>query len=222
MDSGNGAALRGAGNPYSEENEADEDVDQGRFLQEPFVYSDCDGYYNNHLVIVLFLVAITFLIFTSCMFAEQVEAIETNQGKIARMKMKVGRGGTELTRVTEEFNEMFGGNSPNVSWHWFIPLRVQFPGSMEKVVLGYEWDKSFDSGPYMQDEDEEGSSSVENLEAQQISTDAGGTNTFPDVPNVESSVDMEDITLDESSVNSGQSGGMKKRTKSRDDVPELT
>lgn len=43
---------------------------------------------------------------------------------------------------------MFGGNSNKVAWHWFLPTRVEFPRGMEKVVLGYEWDETFDPVPY--------------------------------------------------------------------------
>lgn len=68
-----------------------------------YVHEECEDFYQTWSIIVLFCVAITFLIFTGCMLVEQVEAIQTNQGKIARMKMRVGQGGTELSRVTEEF-----------------------------------------------------------------------------------------------------------------------
>ena len=63
---------------------------------------------------------------------------------------RVGQGGTELSRVTEEFNEMFGGESNEVAWHWFLPLQVEFPRGMQKVVLGYEWDETFDPTPYQE------------------------------------------------------------------------
>jgi hypothetical protein len=46
-----------------------------------------------------------FLIFTVSMGCEQLEAIDTGRGKIARMKMSVGATGTEFARVSEEFNE---------------------------------------------------------------------------------------------------------------------
>jgi hypothetical protein len=123
------------------------EMDQGRFLlarllggdpvgqENHYVYAECADFYSTFSIIALFISAITFLIFTGCMMVEQIEAIQTNQGKIARMKMRVGQGGTELSRVTEEFNEMFGGNSPNVQWHWFVPLPVQFPSGMHKVSL---------------------------------------------------------------------------------------
>jgi hypothetical protein len=68
------------------------------------------------------------------------------------MKMKIGQGGTELERVTYDFNEMFGGNSAHPTWHWFIPLKVEFPDNMHKVVLGYEWDPTFGDKPYQEDD----------------------------------------------------------------------
>jgi hypothetical protein len=61
-----------------------------------------------------------------------------------------GQGGTELSRVTEEFNEMFGGESNEDAWHWFLPLQVEFPPGMQKVVLGYERDETFDPTPYQE------------------------------------------------------------------------
>jgi hypothetical protein len=39
-----------------------------------------------------------------------------------------------------------------VSWHWFFPLDVKFPGSMIKVVLGYEWDPTFGEKPYQEND----------------------------------------------------------------------
>jgi hypothetical protein len=89
------------------------------------------------------------------MLCDTVDAIRTNSSKIARMKMRVGTAGTELSRVTEEFNEMFGGESNAVAWHWFIPVSPQFPRGMKKVVLGYEWDETFENQPYEEQNDEE-------------------------------------------------------------------
>jgi hypothetical protein len=127
-----------------------------RFLSSSPNYArqECHGWYDHTAVMVLFITSLIFLIFTCCMLVEQFEAIETNASKIARMKMRVGQAGTELSRVTEEFNEMFGGKDKNVAWHWFLPLSVDFPRGMRKVVLGYEWDETFDPVPY--DEDERG------------------------------------------------------------------
>ena len=124
---------------------------------------ECAGYLQSTSVILLFIASIIFLIFTICMMVEQVDAIQTNASKIARMKMSVGQAGTELRRVTEEFNEMFGGEDNKVTWHWFMPLPVEFPRGMGKVVLGYEWDETFDPVPYYEggDNDEEEGKIVE-------------------------------------------------------------
>jgi hypothetical protein len=112
--------------------------------------------YDYHLVVMVFVISIVFLIFTCSMLVEQIDAIQSNTGKIARMKMRVGQAGTELSRVTHAFNEMFGGESPRVAWHWFLPLPVKFPKGMDAVVLGYEWDESFEPVPYQSpDEDED-------------------------------------------------------------------
>lgn len=111
---------------------------------------ECRGWDESYFGLILLIVSVVFGIFTSCMLCEQIDAIKTNRSKIARMKMRVGETGTELCRVTEEFNEMFGGTSNNVAWHWFVPLPVEFPRGMEKVVLGYEWDISFEPVPYQE------------------------------------------------------------------------
>lgn len=66
-------------------------------------------------------------------------------GKIARMKQSVGQTGTQFNVVTSEFNEMFGGTSPRPAWHWFVPIPVRFPGAMQQVVLGYDYDPSYDA-----------------------------------------------------------------------------
>jgi hypothetical protein len=129
--------------------------DQTRLFRYLVMEKACTSWNESIFVLVLFLVTVVFLVFTLVMLLDQKEAIETNASKIARMKMRVGEGGTELSRVTEEFNEMFGGNDKNVTWHWFLPLPVEFPRGMEKVVLGYEWDETFDQVPY-----DDGSSSA--------------------------------------------------------------
>ena len=113
-----------------------------------YKYPECNTFYSSHFVLGLLICSLVFLVFTCTMGCEQFEAIETGKGKIARMKMRVGNSGTEFQRVTEEFNEMFGGDSPQVSLHWFLPQDVKFPRGMKKVVLGYEWDESFDPEPY--------------------------------------------------------------------------
>lgn len=122
--------------------------DQNHRFLETIYKQECQGFYNSYATLILLIVSVIFMIFTCCMLFEQIEAISTNASKIARMKMRVGQAGTELARVTEEFNEMFGGNSNDVAWHWFLPIEVEFPRGMKKVVLGYEWDETFDAVPY--------------------------------------------------------------------------
>jgi len=114
---------------------------------------ECISWNESYAGLILLTISVIFFLFTSCMFVEQIEAINTNASKIARMKMSVGLGGTELERVTEEFNEMFGGNSNRVSWHWFIPTPIEFPQGMKKAVLGYDWDETFDAVPYQESRD---------------------------------------------------------------------
>lgn len=111
---------------------------------------ECNGWNESYSGLVLLVVSVVFFLFTSCMLVEQIEAIQTNTSKIARMKMSVGNAGTELSRVTEEFNEMFGGDNNQVALHWLIPTPVRFPNGMKKVVLGYDWDETFDAVPYQE------------------------------------------------------------------------
>merc|ERR1711935_579359 len=120
------------------------------FLKKKERYAECMGWNESYSGLVLLVVSVVFFLFTSCMLAEQIEAIKTNTSKIARMKMSVGHAGTELTRVTEEFNEMFGGDSNQVAIHWFLPIPIEFPNGMKNVVLGYDWDETFDALPYQE------------------------------------------------------------------------
>lgn len=133
-----------------------------------YVYPECTTFYEYNLVLVLFVASIVFMIFTCSMLVENIEAIETNTGKIARMKMRVGKGGTELSRVTHAFNEMFGGDSERVAWHWFLPLPVKFPTCMDKVVLGYEWDPTFEPAPFVTPDEDEDADDDETMMAEVI------------------------------------------------------
>lgn len=125
-----------------------------------YVYEGCDdGSLNSLQVICLLIVAVVFLTFTSCMLCEQIEPIQSNISKIARMKMSRGEGVEEFSRVTSEFNEMFGGTSPNMSLHWFLPLSVHFPdeNSMMKV-MGYEYRHEWNGEIYAEPSSPDGSS----------------------------------------------------------------
>jgi len=140
----------------------DDDDDNARTLQhEPlrnleshYVYDDCNDFYASKCVLALFVCSVVFFIFTLSMGCEQLEAIKSGKGKIARMKLRAGHVGSDYERVTEEFNQLFGGTSPHPAWHWFVPIPVQFPRGMKKVILGYEWDESMSGGPYQEDDED--------------------------------------------------------------------
>jgi hypothetical protein len=150
-----------------------------------YVYAECNHLYDYNLVLILFVASIVFMIFTCSMLVENIEAIESNTGKIARMKMRVGKGGTELSRVTSQFNEMFGGNTDKVAWHWFLPLPVKFPKGMEKVVLGYEWDPTFEPVPFEspdEDDNEVTAAEVVGDKGEPLDVEAGGLQADPNKP----------------------------------------
>eukprot|EP00545_Synedropsis_sp_CCMP1620_P013942 CAMPEP_0119006392 /NCGR_PEP_ID=MMETSP1176-20130426/2270_1 /TAXON_ID=265551 /ORGANISM="Synedropsis recta cf, Strain CCMP1620" /LENGTH=322 /DNA_ID=CAMNT_0006958301 /DNA_START=231 /DNA_END=1199 /DNA_ORIENTATION=- len=180
--------------------------DATRFLKE-YVYPECNTLFSNYFVFALLIVAVTFMIFTCCMLTEQIEAIESNQSKIARMKLKVGQGGTELERVSHDFNEMFGGNTPHATWHWFLPLSIKFPQSMDKIVLGYEWDPTFGDEPFAEDDMVAAIKGENTLETDEEA--AVGLKSIIGKP-------KEDDSLADSSLsNSLHSVGAKKRTNSK-------
>lgn len=75
--------------------------------------------------------------------------MDTNMSKIARMKTRAGLvAAGEYAPVAKEFNEVFGGEHPTMSWHWFLPLPVRFPEWAKDNIMGYEWDLTFPSVPY--------------------------------------------------------------------------
>uniref|UniRef100_A0A7S4RB24 Palmitoyltransferase n=1 Tax=Ditylum brightwellii TaxID=49249 RepID=A0A7S4RB24_9STRA len=130
------------------------DDDGGHFLggmsstNNNNLYQECNLFYTKR-VLILCIVTILFLLFTLAMLIEQAEAISENTGKIARMQMRAGRAGNELRRVTNQFNEMFGGDSPHVALHWFVPVPPKFPDDVSRDrVLGYTWDIGCGDGPY--------------------------------------------------------------------------
>jgi tellurite resistance protein TehA-like permease len=53
------------------------------------VYAEeCRGWNESYASLILLIISVVFLIFTACMLFENLEAIETNASKIARMKMR--------------------------------------------------------------------------------------------------------------------------------------
>mmetsp|Transcript_23323 Transcript_23323/g.55156 ORF Transcript_23323/g.55156 Transcript_23323/m.55156 type:complete len:392 (+) Transcript_23323:239-1414(+) len=151
------------------------------------IESWCTRWNESYYGLALLVISVIFFLFTSCMLSEQVEAIKTNTSKIARMKMSVGNAGTELSRVTEEFNEMFGGDSNRVAIHWFLPLPVEYPNGMKKVVLGYDWDETFEAVPYKEPDSGD-------LEAEMSNSVAGSRIELTSVPQTTSSNASQKIT----------------------------
>mmetsp|Transcript_16553 Transcript_16553/g.18880 ORF Transcript_16553/g.18880 Transcript_16553/m.18880 type:complete len:553 (+) Transcript_16553:205-1863(+) len=119
-----------------------------------FKYDVCENFYSIQ-VIILFIMSISFLFFTCCMLFEQIDAIETNTSKIARLKMKMGHADAhEYARVGSDFNEMFGGSHPNVALHWFLPTQVKFPFGRTDKVMGYEYKEIWYGEVYREDMDD--------------------------------------------------------------------
>lgn len=118
---------------------------------------ECDSMMNSDSMIIstlLVIVTLLFFFFTCCMLFEQGEAVDTNMSKIARMKTRAGLSNVDEYRpVATEFNEIFGGEHPTLSWHWFLPLPVRFPEWARENVLGYEYDLSFPPVPYQEPSD---------------------------------------------------------------------
>jgi len=117
----------------------------------------CDVMMNSDSMIIstlLVIVTILFFFFTCCMLIEQGEAVDTNMSKIARMKTRAGLSNVDEYRpVATEFNEVFGGEHPTLSWHWFLPLPVKFPEWAHDNVLGYEYNSTFPPTPYQEPSD---------------------------------------------------------------------
>jgi palmitoyltransferase ZDHHC3/7/25 len=52
---------------------------------------ECTGWNESYSSLILLIISVVFLFFTACMLFENIEAIETNASKIARMKMRYER-----------------------------------------------------------------------------------------------------------------------------------
>lgn len=119
-------------------------------FEKQHVYPGCSNI-SNPIVGALACVTVLFFFFTFCMLIEQGEAVDTNMSKIARMKTRAGLASAgEYAPVAKEFNEVFGGEFPTISWHWFLPLPVRFPEWARDNIMGYEWDLTFPSAPYQE------------------------------------------------------------------------
>eukprot|EP00521_Asterionellopsis_glacialis_P009166 CAMPEP_0195285746 /NCGR_PEP_ID=MMETSP0707-20130614/3472_1 /TAXON_ID=33640 /ORGANISM="Asterionellopsis glacialis, Strain CCMP134" /LENGTH=322 /DNA_ID=CAMNT_0040345289 /DNA_START=139 /DNA_END=1107 /DNA_ORIENTATION=+ len=101
-----------------------------------------------------------FFFFTMFMLIDQL-FIVFGQGKtkIARKKIKAGTAKEEdFGDVTEDFYELFGGNSKKVALHWFIPSELEFLPGMKDKVLGYKWEPSFQANAFQEEREREAAS----------------------------------------------------------------
>lgn len=149
-------------------------------LSSPSLHLGCN---SNHLPIlaILSIITILFFLFTFCMLLEQSEAISTNMSKIARMKTRGGLVShpNEYAPVATEFNEIFGGEHPTMSWHWILPLPVRFPEWAMDNIMGYEetnsgnHDEGVGVGPYREPSETDGEHSSVDSMASGISSSMG-------------------------------------------------
>ena len=155
--------LQDAVNSYYEEHQQQHYQQEDNYLGTMFLdvseqtKPGCDTMMNSDSMIVSFIlviVTVLFFFFTCCMLIEQGEAVDTNMSKIARMKTRAGLSNPDEYRpVATEFNEIFGGEHPTMSWHWFLPLPVRFPEWSRENVLGYEYELTFPPVPYQEPAD---------------------------------------------------------------------
>lgn len=150
--------LQHAVDLYYEESQQQQQQYDNMFLNaDEQTKTGCDAMMNSDSMIIstlLVIVTILFFFFTCCMLIEQGEAVDTNMSKIARMKTRAGLSNADEYRpVATEFNEVFGGEHPTLSWHWFLPLPVKFPEWAHDNVLGYEYNLSFPPTPYQEPSD---------------------------------------------------------------------
>ena len=132
------------------------------------------------------------------MLIEQGEAVDTNMSKIARMKTRAGLvSAGEYAPVAKEFNEIFGGEHPTMSWHWFLPLPVRFPEWAKDNIMGYEWNLTFAAVPY----EEPGDMDTHNIPSLSI-----------DIENGSSRVIDKPLEQDSLSMRSDQDSAVKMRT----------
>ena len=112
------------------------------------------------------------------MLIEQIETIKSGTSKIARMKLLQG---TEINEspVIREVNEMFGGNSTSLNWHWFVPTPVVFPSEYRDEIMGYEYHASWHGEIYMEDDDDtkDIANRLESVHASNEAIDLHDTNT---------------------------------------------
>lgn len=140
-----------------DDNNHDSTHNNSTTMSSTFLYDSCESTYSMP-VLILLIISIAFLVFTCIMLFEQMDAIETNTSKIARMKMRMGHADAhEYSRVSNDFNEFFGGGvggSNEMALHWFLPTTIQFPFGMKERVLGYEYNQEWHGMIYQEGMDD--------------------------------------------------------------------
>jgi len=173
----------------------------------------CDAMMNSDSMIIftlLVIVTILFFFFTCCMLIEQGEAVDTNMSKIARMKTRAGLSNADEYRpVATEFNEVFGGEHPTLSWHWFLPLPVRFPEWARDNVLGYEYNSTFPPVPYQEPSDDTDTESAASR-GSSVSLGRMSVNSDRDLGDVES--DIENVYVGGGVTSDQDSSSVKKRS----------
>jgi hypothetical protein len=175
-----------------------------------YKFPGCDVFYSNPTMI-LSIVSVAFLIFTCTMMTEQIETISSNMSKIARLKMRAGRGDTsDLAPVGTNFNEMFGGDSPSVSLHWFLPwVKVQFPDGMHDAVMGFEYDPRWGDVPFQDSVEDEFTNDPFTEDREKTTLRAGGA-AVPDLP-LRAVREEETYPASNDSIHSTSSSGTRNR-----------
>ncbi|GAX20086.1 hypothetical protein FisN_18Lh024 [Fistulifera solaris] len=143
--------------------------------------------HSHPLILILAGISCLFLIFTSAMGYEQLEAVQTGHNKIARMQMKVGQHGTEWHRHEVPFNEVLGNKA-----RWSPFHAMEFPAGLRHVVLGYEWDPGMQTVYVEEDEQQRISSSSflgdeEDVEMQTLNSPTSRSPSPPPPPHSERS-----------------------------------
>ena len=91
----------------------------------------CFAYNTIMSVIWLFIEALLFALFTSCMMADQLYGAMLNQTQIDRMK-------NEHHESSIEVNEVFGSPADTrCHLSWIVPFPVKYPTSLKEKLFGY-------------------------------------------------------------------------------------